>query len=344
MRHFAVASLLLPFVAAAQNPPAPAKPAPKPAAAAPAKTWMNLPVGTDVRYRSTGADQCKMGGGTGSSDNADHELRIVVLGSEADGRLRLAVIDEAVPKDGGVPIVRGEFALLDPASGGLVRTDDADPDPLLARFSPIAGFPFPPLSAAEVKAKKPLRKDVRVDVNGEPQVLPLAITFATRKEGKSQVPVLVAELGTGQTVPIKLAGIAGMVAMAEGRMPKAGSIEPVDATVTALRREYSIDNKGSVLDVRTTSTTTAAAGKMTIEGTHSISQIGRRQLDAKTLPPFAAAIEEICAITNSRDGKEQRRQRAVALKESAAKLELAATVDRLIDSLTRDVLPPGIGR
>src|SRR5262249_41570437 len=151
--------------------------------------------------------------------DADHELRVVSLAVEQDGKLRLALIDETLPKDKmDVPIVRCAIGLLDPATGELAPADGEDTDPLVARYSPIAGFPFPPLSAAEWKGRKAVRKDAHVAVCGEPQVLPLAFSFTTRKEGKTQVPVLVADLGTKQ-VAIKLASIGGMIDIAEGRMP-----------------------------------------------------------------------------------------------------------------------------
>jgi hypothetical protein len=306
---------------------------------------MDLAVGTDVRYRMTGSDQCKMGGGSGSGGGDDSELRVVGLAAEPDGKLRLALIDETLPRDKmDVPIVRAAVALLDPATGELASADDGQSDPLVARYSPIAEFPFPPLTAAEWKGRKAVRKDAHVAICGEPQVLPLAFAFTTRKEGKAQVPVLVADLGSKQ-VAIKLGSIGGMIDIAEGRMPKIGRVEPVDASVTALHREYSIDAaKGRVLEIRTTSAATAAGGKMTIEGTHTTTEIARRQLTGDALTPFAAAVAEICAIANSKDDKGKRRERATALKADAQKLDLGATVDRLVDSLTRDPLPPGIPR
>jgi hypothetical protein len=345
----AVVALFLVCLAPAQvKPAAPKPPAQNPAAkpaSPPPAGWMDLAVGTDVRYRLTGSDQCKMGGGSGSSGNDDHELRVVGLAAEADGKLRLALIDETVPKDKmGVPIVRAATALLDPATGELAPAD-GEADPVALRYSPVADFPFPPLTAAEWKGKKAVRKDAHVPISGEPQVLPLAFSFTNRKEGKTQVPVLVADLGSKQPVAIKLVSIGDMIDVAEGRMPKIGNVEPVDASVTALHREYSLDAaKGRVLEIRTTSTATAAGGKMTIESSHTTTETARRQLTGDQLPPFAAAVTEICAIENSKDAREKRRERANALKADASKLDLAATVDRLIDSLTRDALPPGIPR
>ena len=118
---------------------------------------MDLAVGTDVRYRMTGSNQCKMGGGSGSGGDADHELRVVSLAVEQDGKLRLALIDETVPKDKmDVPIVRALIALLDPATGELAPAGGEAADPMV-RYSPIGEFPFPPLSAAEWKGRKAVR-------------------------------------------------------------------------------------------------------------------------------------------------------------------------------------------
>jgi hypothetical protein len=346
VRPFAVAALFLVCFAPAQDKPAaPKPPAAKPASAPPAG-WMDLAVGTDVRYRMTGSNQCKMGGGSGSGGGEDSELRVVGLAAEQDGKLRLALIDETLPKDKiGVPIVRAMIARLDPATGELAPADGEAADPLVARYSPIGEFPFPPLSAVEWKGRKAVRKDAHVAICGEPQVLPLAFSFTTRKEGRTQVPVLVADLGSKQPVAIKLGSIGGMIDIAEGRMPKIGNVEPVDASVTALHREYSLDAaKGRVTEIRTTSAATAAGGRMTIEGSHTTTETARRQLTGDALTPFAAAVTEICAIANSKDDKGKRRERAAALQAGAAKLDLAATVERLVDSLTRDALPPGIPR
>ena len=79
-------------------------------------------------------------------------------------------------------------------------------------------------------------------------------------------------------------------------------------------------------------------------GAHTTTEIARRQLTGELLTPFAAAVVEICAIADSKDAKEKRRERAAALQAGAAKLDLATTVERLVDSLTRSPLPPGIPR
>ena len=70
----------------------------------------------------------------------------------------------------------------------------------------------------------------------------------------------------------------------------------------------------------------------------------RRKLAAKDLAAFTTLVEEICAIANGRESRPERRQRAEALQSDAKKLGLGPTVDRLVDSLTRDGLPPGLGR
>ena len=328
------------------KPAAPAQPAPK----APAKTWMDLTVGTDVVYSVVGEASADMGGGSASSGNAPHELRTICLGVAEDGRLRVVILDEALPKEShDVPIVRAEFALLDAATGELARAEAAADatDVLGAAWSPLALFPLPPLSQAEWKAKKPVQKTCWVPVSGEPQQVPLAFTFGTAKDGKKTVPTLVAVLAGKEPVAIHLVSIAGMVAMAEGRMPKLGasSVEPVPASLTALRREFRLDPaSGRVVSIQSTSTTLAASGKMKIAGTHTVRETKRRQVPAAGLAEYTKVVEEFCAIVQSRDDKATKKARAEALQAAATKVELGASVARLIDSLTRDGLPPGFPR
>ena len=325
------------------KPAAPAQPAPK----APAKTWMDLAVGTEVVYSLVGEDAADMGGGSASSGNAPHELRTIGLGVAEDGRLRVVILDEALPKEGhDVPIVRAEFALLDPATGELVRAEAAA-DGLGAAWSPLALFPLPPLSQAEWKAKKPVQKTCWVPVSGEPQQVPLAFTFGTAKDGKKTVPTLTAVLAGKEPVAIQLVSIAGMVAMAEGRMPKLGfsDVEPVPASLTALRREFRLDPaSGRIVSIQSTSTTLAASGKMKIAGTHTVRETKRRQVPAAGLAEYTKVVEEFCAIVQSRDDKAEKKARAEALQAAATKVELGPSVARLIDSLTRDGLPPGFPR
>ena len=325
------------------KPSAPAQTAAK----APAKTWMELAVGTEVVYSLVGEDAADMGGGSASSGNAPHELRTIGLGVAEDGRLRVVILDEALPKEShDVPIVRAEFALLDPATGELARAEAAT-DGVGAAWSPLALFPLPPLSQAEWKAKKPVQKTCWVPVSGEPQQVPLAFTFGTTKDGKKTVPTLAAVLAGKEPVAIQLVRIAGMVAMAEGRMPKLGAsgVEPVPASLTALRREFRIDPaNGRIVGIQSTSTTLAANGKMKIAGTHTVRETKRRQVPAAGLAEYTKVVEELCAIVNSRDDKVEKKARAEALQAAATKMELGATVARLIDSLTRDGLPPGFPR
>lgn len=324
----------------------PAAPA-QTAAKAPAKTWMDLAVGTEVVYSMVGEDSADMGGGSGSSGNAPHELRTICLGVAEDGRLRVVILDEELPKEAhDVPIVRAELALLDPATGDLGRAEAAAQG-LGTAWSPLALFPLPPLSQAEWKAKKPVQKTCWVPVSGEPQQVPLAFTFGTAKDGKKTVPTLTAVLAGKEPVAIELVTIAGMVAMAEGRMPKLGASrpEPVPASLTALRREFRLDSaSGRIVGIQSTSTTLAAGGKMKIAGTHTVRETKRRQVPAAGLAEYTKVVEEFCAIVNSRDDKAEKKARAEALQAAATKVELGPSVARLIDSLTRDGLPPGFPR
>lgn len=320
---------------------------PKPPAAA---TWMDLPVGADVTYAVD--DDNKMtgggGGGVGSGGGGKHAVRIVVLGAEAGGALRIAIFDEKLPKERfETAIVHAEIATLDPATGVLQRGSDAAARSAGVPWLQITAFPYPALSAAEWKAKKPVTRSAWTPVAGEPIELPMVVSFGTKKDGKKQVPTLSADLGSKQPVAAKLVGIAGMVAMAQGQMPKLGAsgVDPVDVNVVELHREYTFDPaKGRITAVRTTGKVTAADGKITIACNAMQQETERRALAAKDLPAAAEVVEEICAIASSSDPKEARKQRAEAIQEKAAKAGFADTAKRLLDSLTRDGLPPGLPR
>lgn len=311
-------------------------------------TWMDLAIGTDVSYVVEDENRIDGGGGTGSGGSGKHAVRVVVLGSDASGAVRVAVLDEQLPKESfETAIVRAEIAVLDPATGALQRDQAMASGPLAALWSPQVVFPFPALTAAEWKAKKPVARVGWAPVAGEPRELPLRVSFTTRKEGNKQVPSLLVELDSKEPVAVKLAGIAGMVSMAEGKMPKLGAsgVEPVDAQVTALRRECSIDAaKGRVTELRTTGTVTAAGGKLKISCSNTQRETERRIIAAKDLPLVVEVAEELCAVVASGDAKDVRRKRAEALSPKAKQAGFGTTSDRLIDSLTRTGLPPGVGR
>lgn len=312
-------------------------------------TWMDLAVGTDVSYSIEDENHsADGGGGSGSGGSGKHAVRIVVLGADAGGSLRVAVIDEQLPKESfETVIVRAEIAALDPATGVLQRAAEAASGPLAALWSPQVVFPFPTLGTAEWKAKKPVARAGWAPVAGEPRELPLRISFANRKDGKKQVPMLLVELDSKDPVEVKLAGIAGMVSMAQGKMPKLGAsgIEPVDAKVVALRRECTIDvAKGRVTELVTTGTVTAADGKLKIACSNTQRETARRVVAAKDLPLVVEVVEELCAIVASNEAKDARRQRADALSAKAKQAGFEATCGRLLDSMTRTGLPPGLGR
>ncbi|MCA8973445.1 MAG: hypothetical protein KDC98_01925 [Planctomycetes bacterium] len=317
----------------------------KPSSQSAAKTWMDLEVGTDLTWRAEGADVGEVAGGKSESGNATREIRILCLGLDDDGKLRIAMIDEALPKEPhDVPIVNAEIAVLDPETSELQRQPGGGGGPM--QWSPLMAFPFPALTPAEWKAKKPVTKSTVAPIGGEPQELSLTFSFDKVKVGRKKVPVLVGAIDPGQPVAIRLVGIAGMVAMAEGRMPKLGAsgVDPVEAMVTELRREYRLDAKGRLCEIHTTNKYEAAGGKIKLEGQHTMRETDRRKLAAKDLAAFTTLVEEICAIANGRESRPERRQRAEALQSDAKKLGLGPTVDRLVDSLTRDGLPPGLGR
>jgi hypothetical protein len=317
----------------------------KPAAPA---TWMDLAAGTDVIYALDDENKLEGGGGTGSGGSGKHAVRIVALGADASGALRVAVFDEQLPKQSfETAIVRAEIAVLDAATGALRRDAAAAVGAIGTLWSPQVVFPFPAVSAAEWKAKKPVARSGWALVAGEPRELPLVVTFTTRKDGKKQVPGLVVELDSKEPVAVKLVGIAGMVSMAQGKMPRLGAsgVEPVDAHVVALRRECTIDAaKGRVSEIRTTGTVTAADGKLKITCGSVQRETERRVIAAKDLPVAVQVVEELCAIVGSEDAKEDRRQRVEALLPKARQAGFAATAERLLDSLTRSGLPPGVGR
>jgi len=321
--------------------PAQAKPGAPPAPT----TWMDLAAGTDLVYAVVDENKTADGAGTGSGGAGRHELRVVSLGAGADGKLRIAIINQQLPEQSfETAIVNAEIAALDQASGALQR--DAEGPASMTPWSPLVGFPFPALSAAEWKAKKPVKKSAWAPVAGEACELPMTYSFGTKKDGKKQVPTLVAELDGKQPIAVKLVGIAGMVELAQGRMPKIGvsGVQPVDAAVKALRREHLLDAKGRITEVETTGTVTAADGKLVIACHNTIRETKRRVVPAAELPALVAVVEELCAIATSRDAKAARRERAAALKAQADKAGFGETIDRLIDSLTRDGLPPGLGR
>ena len=316
------------------------------AAAQKSPTWMDLAAGTDVSYSIRDVNQLVSGGGTGSGGSGEHAVRVFSLGAGADGSWRIAVIDEQLPKESfETAIVRAEIATLDPATGALVRGGgEARP---VAMWSPQVVFPFPALTAAEWKAKKPVTRPAWTPVAGEPHELPMVVAWSDRKEGRKKVPVVVAELAGGDPVTVPLVGIAGIVAMAEGHMPKLGAsgVEPVDARVVALRREFEIDAaKGRVTAVRTTGKVTAGDGKVEIACNSVQQETARRVVDAKGLPLAVEVVEELCAIASDTAPREQRRERAEALQAKAKQAGFEATAARLLDSLTRDGLPPGLPR
>lgn len=320
----------------------------KPPAPAPT-TWMDLAVGTDVSYSIEDENRlADSGGGSGGGGSGKHAVRIVVLGAEAGGALRIAVIDEQLPKESfETSIVQAEIATLDPATGALQRTPEAASGPLAAFWSPQVVFPFPALSTAEWKAKKPIARAGWAPVAGEARELPLRIGFANRKDGKKQVPMLLIELDSKEPVTVQLVGIAGMVGMAEGRMPKLGAsgVEPVDAKVVALRRECVVDvAKGRITELHTTGTVTAADGKLKIACSNIQRETQRRLVPAKDLPLVVEVVEELCAIVGGKEAKDARRQRAEALTAKAKQAGFEAVCGRVLDSLTRSGLPPGLGR
>lgn len=312
-------------------------------------TWMDLAIGTDVRYAIDDDNRvADAGGGSGAGGSGKHAVRIVALGRDANGALRVAVFDEQLPKESfETTIVRAEIASVDPATGALLRDPAAAAGALAAMWSPQVVFPFPALSMAEWKAKKPVARTGWTPVAGEACELPLKVSFTTRKEGKKQVPVLLLELDSKTPVPVQLVGIAGMVELAQGRMPKlgAGGVEPVVAEVRELRREATIDPaKGRVTAILTTGTVTAADGKLTIACRSTQQETERRVVAAKELPLVVEVVEELCAIVASQEAKDVRRERAAALTAKAKQAGFASTHERLLDSLTRDGLPPGVGR
>lgn len=311
----------------------------------PAKTWMDLAVGTDLTWTAQGADKSIGGIGSSKSNNAKHEIRVACLGVSDDGRLRIAIVDEALPDEPHeTAIVNGEIVLLDPKTSQLERIANNRAVPI--QWSPLMAFPYPPVTSTEWKAKKSAAKEIVAPIGGEPQLLPMSLKFGKAKVGKKKVRAIIGEIDPKTPAAIKLVGIAGMVAMSQGRMPKLGTsgVEPIDATVTELRREFCVDAKGRMLAINTTSKFEAADGAMKFEGTHTMTETKRRKLKGKTHKSFAAMMEEICAITQSNEDKAVRRDRAKALQATAKKLGLGPMVERLVDSLTRSGLPAGLGR
>lgn len=343
LRSVFFATLCLPVFAQEK----PAKPVAKPATKPAATTWMDLAPGTDVTWSVDDDNTLVSGGGSGSGGSGKHAVRIVSLGADDEGSLRIAVIDEQLPEEAfETAIVRAEIAVLDPATGALRREGGAT-GPLTAMWSPQVVFPFPTLTAAEWKAKKPVARTTWTPVAGEACELPMVVTFENRKEGKKQVPVLVASLAAKQPAEVRLVGIAGIVAMAQGQMPKLGAsgVEPVVATVVELRREFTIEAaKGRVTAVHTTGKVTAGDGKVEIACRSTQTETGRRIVAAKDLPAVVEVVEELCAIAVSSEPKAERKARAEALQEKAKAAGFAATAERLLDSLTRDGLPPGLPR
>lgn len=311
-------------------------------------TWMDLAAGTDVTYAVHDENKvADSGGGSGSGGSGDHVVRIVSLGADAEGAWRIAVLDEQLPKESfETAIVRAEIAVLDPATGLLQRRDGAKPA-FAALWSPQVVFPYPALSEAEWKAKQPVARESWAPVAGEANELPLLVSFAERKEGKKKVPVLAAELDAKQPMPVRLVGIAGIVAMAEGQMPRLGAngIEPVAASLVELRREFTVDMaKGRVTAVHTTGKVSAADGKVRIDCDSTQQETERRLVKAKDLPQVVEVVEELCAIAGDPAARDERRARAQALLAKAKQAGFGATAQRLLDSLTRDGLPPGLPR
>ena len=339
LHRFPLAFVLLAGTSIAQTKPA-----------APA-TWMDLAVGTDVGYAVDDENTMKgAGGGTGSGGSGKHAVRIVVLGAADGGALRIAIFDEQLPKESfETAIVRGEIMTLEPATGVLQRDPAAAAalPPEAARWSPAVVFPFPPLTTAEWKAKKAVARTGWAPVAGEPHELPLRIAFGTRKDGKKQVPELTIDLDSKEPVTVQLVGIAGMVSMAEGKMPKLGAsgIEPVDALLQSLQRRCTIDAaKGRVTEIRTTGTVTAAGGKLTIACNSVQRETERRVIAAKDLPLAIEVVDTLCAVIADHADTAECAKRVEALMPKAKQAGFAATAERLRDSLTRSGLPPGIGR
>lgn len=304
-------------------------------------TWMNLAPGTDVTYAVLDENKTTDGAGTGTGGAGRVAVRMIVLGPDATGAPRVAILEEQLPKESfETAIVRAQVFTLDAATGTL------SPEGTASAFASTRGaFPFPPLSTAQWKAKKAVSCTMLAPVAGEPRELPFKIKSETRKDGKKTVPVLVAELDSKDPVMVKLAGIAGMVAMAQGEMPKLGAsgVEPVDALVVALRREYTIDAKGNCSEVHTTGTVTAADGKLKIACSNVQKETARRVVAAKELPAVIEVVEELCDLTGS-GAKAERKARAEALQAKAKAAGFGETAARLLDSLSRSGLPPGVGR
>ncbi len=315
--------------------------------AKPAPTWMDLAPGTDVSYSVVDENKLVGGGGTGSGGSGKHAVRIVSLGADEAGALRIAVIDEQLPTESfETAIVRAEVVLLDPATGSL-RQSASTADGPLAVWAAAVAFPYPALSAAEWKAKKPIARRAWTPVAGEPCEVPTVVTFGTRKDGKKQVPTLTQSLDAKEGVTAHLVGIAGIVAMAKGQMPKLGAsgVEPVEVAVEALQRDYTFDAaKGRITAVHTTGKVTAADGKVVIACNSLQTETERRVVAAKDLPAVVEVVEAICAIAGSGADKEERKAPAAALQEKAKAAGFGPTAARLLDSLTRDGLPPGLPR
>lgn len=319
-----------------------------PAQAPASGTWMDLAAGTDLGYAIEDTNTLTdAGGGTGAGGSGTHEVRILALGPNADGIPRIAIFDVQLPKESfETPILRAEIAELDRGTGTLRRTD-ASGGPAGEVWSPMEVFPFPPLSPEEWKGRQTVSRTAWAPVAGEPRQLPMRIGFPSTKGGRRKVPSLLVELDSKQPVPVRLVGIAGIVGMAQGKMPKLGAsgIEPVDANVTALRREYTIDlPKGHVTEIHTTGTVTAADGKVTVTCNHTQRETSRRIVPAKQLPLVVEVAEAVCALIASDDDKAERKQRAEQLLPKAKEAGLEAIAAHLLDSLSRDGLPPGIGR
>ena len=319
------------------------KPAPKPPVVA---TWMDLSPGTDVSYSVDDDNKLASGGSaiTASGGSGRHAVRIVSLGADAVGALRIAIIDEQLPSASfETAIVRAEIVTLDPATGALRRSDAANGP--FKWWSPAAVFPYPALSTAEWKAKKPVVRTMWTAVAGEACELLMGVQFDNRKEGKKQVPVMVAKFDGRKPAAVRLVGIAGIVALEQGQLvPKLGEsgVEPVDAKVVELYREYTIDaTKGRVIAVYTTGKVTAGDGKIAIACRGMQNETERRLIAAKDLPAAVEVVEAICAIVRDvATAREERKAKVEALKDKAMKAGFGPTVDRLLDSLTRDGLPP----
>jgi hypothetical protein len=333
----------------------------KPAPVKLVKSWMDLPVGTEVRYaglETTKVTEAKGGfmsmslvGGQGILSWDD--VRVFVLSQEADGTLELGVLHEsglkAAPDHANV---NSGIVHLDPRTGTIVELADSEGTSVsdapslgtLAKFA-VGDLPFPPLSPDEMRAKKPLQKTVHTIVMGDPLRLDLAVKFGKAKDSKKGLMTsIVCEPPTAAAIPVKLTSIVPMLQMAGGSFPTGigAEIEPADALLTAMRVEYLVDPaNGHVIAVKRDWKITADAGSFKEEGSGEMRELKRRLLTgaaAKSMRETVLEIEEIRKLT-FRD-RPAALTRATALKAKAAKLDMVTTVERLLDSIAHEKAPP----